>query len=32
MAKMYFKNELKYSKRFDHVTDDIMSLFWSCKI
>ena len=26
---MYFKNELKYSKRSDHVTDDVMSLFWS---
>ena len=28
---MYFKNELKYSKRSDHVTDDVMSLFWSWK-
>ena len=28
---MYFKNELKYSKRSDHVTDDVMSLFWSRK-
>ena len=26
---MYFKNELKHSKRFDHVTDDVMILFWS---
>ena len=26
--KMYFKNELKYSKRSDHVTDNVMSLFW----
>ena len=26
--KRYFKNELKHSKRFDHVTDDVMSLFW----
>ena len=31
MTKMYFKNELKYSKRSDHVTDDVMSLFWSWK-
>ena len=23
-----FKTELKHSKRFDHVTDDLMSLFW----
>ena len=23
------KNELKHSKGFDHVTVDIMSLFWS---
>ena len=29
--KKYFKNKLKHSKRFDHVTDDIMSLFWSWK-
>ena len=29
--KRYFKNELKHSKRFDHVTDDVMSLFWSWK-
>ena len=29
MAKMYFRNKLKYSKRSDHVTDDVMSLFWS---
>ena len=28
-TKRYFKNELKHSKRFDHVTDDVMSLFWS---
>ena len=28
---MYFKNELKYSKRSDHVADDVMSLFWSRK-
>ena len=27
--KRYFKNKLKYSKRFDQVTDDVMSLFWS---
>ena len=27
--KRYFKNTLKHSKRFDHVTDDVMSLFWS---
>ena len=26
--KRYFKSEIKHSKRFDHVTDDIMSLFW----
>ena len=26
--KMYFRNELKYSKRSDHVTDDVTSLFW----
>ena len=25
--KSYFKNELKHSKRFDHGTDDVMSLF-----
>ena len=29
MTKKYFKNELKHSKRFNHVTDDVMSLFWS---
>ena len=29
MTKRYYKNELKHSKRFDHVTDDVMSLFWS---
>ena len=29
MAKIYFKNKLKYSKRSDHGTDDVMSLFWS---
>ena len=29
--KRYFKNELKHSQRFDHVTDDVMSLFWSWK-
>ena len=28
---MYFKNEPKYSKRSDHVTDDVMSIFWSWK-
>ena len=28
---MYFKDELKHSKRFDHVTDNVMSLFWSWK-
>ena len=27
--KMYFKNERKYSKRSDQVTDDVESLFWS---
>ena len=26
MSKKYFKNELKHSKRFDHVTGDDMSL------
>ena len=26
---MYFKNELEYSKGSDHVTDDIVPLFWS---
>ena len=26
---MYFKHELNYSKRFGHVTDEVMSLFWS---
>ena len=25
--KRYFKSELKHSKRFDHATDDVMSLF-----
>ena len=25
---MYFKHELKYSKRFGHVIDEVMSLFW----
>ena len=30
-TKKYFKNELKHSQRFDHVTDDVMSLFWSWK-
>ena len=25
---MYCRNELKYSKRSDHVTDDVTSLFW----
>ena len=29
--KRYFKNKLKHSKRFDHVTDDVLSLFWSWK-
>ena len=28
---MYFKNELKYLKRSDHVTDDVMSFFGSEK-
>ena len=28
---VYFKKELKHSKRFVHVTDDVMSLFWSWK-
>ena len=28
MKKMYFKNELKYSKRSRHVTDVVMPLFW----
>ena len=32
MTRRYFKNELKHSKRFDHVTDDVMSLFWSCSL
>ena len=27
MTKRYFKNELKHSKRFDYVTDDVMSHF-----
>ena len=31
MTKRYFKNKLKHSKRFDHVTDDVLSLFWSWK-
>ena len=26
---MYFKNKLGYSKGSDHVTDDIVPLFWS---
>ena len=25
---MYFKNELEYLKRSDHVNDDVMFLFW----
>ena len=29
--KRCFKKELKHSQRFDHVTDDVMSLFWSWK-
>ena len=29
--KRYFKKELKHLKRFGHVTDDVMSLFWSRK-
>ena len=29
--KRYFKNELKRSKLSDHVSDDVMSLFWSWK-
>ena len=29
---MYFKNELKYSKCSDHVTDDVVSFFWTWKI
>ena len=28
---MYFKDELKHSKRFNHVTYDVMSLFWLWK-
>ena len=28
---MYFQNEQKSSKRSGHVTDDVMSLFWSLK-
>ena len=28
---MYFNQELKDSKRSGHVTDDVMSLFWSLK-
>ena len=28
---MYFKNELKHSKRSDHVTDDVMSFFGNKK-
>ena len=32
MTKKNFKNELKHSKYFDHVTDDVMSLCWSRKI
>ena len=31
MTIRYFKNELKHSKRFDHVADDVMPLFWSWK-
>ena len=31
MTKRHFKNELKHSKRFDHVTDNVMSLFWPRK-
>ena len=31
MTKMFFKNELKCSKRYGHVTDDVMSLFLSSK-
>ena len=31
VKKRYFKNELKHSKCFDHVTNDVMSLFWSQK-
>ena len=27
--KRYFKNKLKHSKRFDDLTDDVMSLLWS---
>ena len=27
MTKRYFKNELKHSKRFDHVTNEVMALF-----
>ena len=29
--KRYSKNELKHSTRFDHVTDDVVTLFWSCE-
>ena len=28
MTKRYFRNELQHSKRFDHVPDDVTSLFW----
>ena len=31
VKKRYFKNELKHSKHFDHLTDDVVSLFWSWK-
>ena len=29
MKKRYFKSKLTHSKRFDRVTDEVMSLFWS---
>ena len=31
MTKKVLENELKYSKRYGHVTDDVISLFWSSK-
>ena len=31
MTKMFFKSELKYSKGYGHVTDDVISLFLSSK-
>ena len=32
MTKRYFNNELKHSKRFDHVINDIKSFFGYKKI